>query len=134
MFSRFRPMKPIFTSDFYTLYHIPESECMVQQWTGSCSSADFRATHLKSVDFFETSGCRHVVSDIHLAPPLPKDDAAWAAEVILAKYRQANLAVLRIVKPAEAKTQLVVNNLVSTGQAIRVFNTLEEALHDIQTP
>jgi hypothetical protein len=125
-------MQVVFETEFYTLYHDDERAVLLQQWRGGCPSEVFRATHTKSLRYFVESGCRHVVSDIRLAPPLPPADARWAAEEILGRYQQAGLERLRVVRPLAAQTRQIADNLGRYGMSVVVYDSLEEALDSIK--
>lgn len=124
-------MDVVFETSYYTLYSIPEKKCIIQRWTGSCPSDTFRETHLKSFRFFIESGYDHVVSDISVAPPLPPDDAKWAAEFMLPKYGDNGLKLLRVVKPSAVGTQHIVENLSRTGLPVQVFEDVDVALSSV---
>lgn len=121
-------MKVVFETGFYSLSFDPAQMLLLQQWRDCCSSEDFRATHTKSLNFFIENKCKHLVTDVRFAPPLLPEDAQWAAEVILARYRQAGLEQLCVVRPLAAQTQQIVDNLGRGGMRVVVFDSLEEAL------
>jgi hypothetical protein len=129
-------MESLYTTRFLEISYIAEKNCLVQAWKGFCSSEDFRAAQLKTVELFVEKRCKNFISDTTDASLLKKEDTEWVAELITPQLVKAGMKVLNLVLPASAFTKMTLMNLEkSEGAAgnanIKMFGSLPSALAEL---
>lgn len=129
-------METIYSTRVIDVKYVSEKKCLVQVWKTFCTSSEFRAVQLKTLEIFKEKKCENFISDTTNASLLKKEDTDWASENFMSELVKAGMKHLKIVLPVSTFTQLTVNNLekavdVSGSTSIRKFGSLESAFADL---
>lgn len=114
----------------------PQKGCLVQIWTGYCTSEEFREGQQKSLDLFVENCCIHFISDTTNAYPLEDEELDWVSRNITPKLRKAGMDTINFVIPSSVYTRLTLEVLEKTDREInnipmKFFGSLECALDSI---
>lgn len=129
-------MESLYTSRFLEISYQADKKCLIQVWKGFCSSDDFRAAQLKTVQLFVEKRCTNFISDTTDASLLKKEDTEWATELITPQLVKAGMKVLNMVLPASTFTKMTLMNLeksegVTGNVNVKMFGSLKSALAEL---
>lgn len=129
-------METIYSTKFLEITFVPEKNCLVQTWTSYCTSEDFRAGQLKTVEIFVAKRCKNFISNAKDAGLLKKEDTDWVTEMVTPQFVKAGMPVLNLVLPESAFTKMTIMNLEkvekeANNAGIAYFTSLESALASI---
>jgi hypothetical protein len=129
-------MESLYTSRFLEISYQADKKCLIQVWKGFCSSDDFRAAQLKTVQLFVEKRCTNFISDTTDASLLKKEDTDWATELITPQLVKAGMKVLNMVLPASTFTKMTLMNLeksegVTGSVNVKMFGSLKSALAEL---
>jgi hypothetical protein len=129
-------METLYSNRYLVISYVPEKNCLVQSWTGFCTSEEYREGQKKSVELFLQKRCKNFISDASKASLLKKEDTDWVTEVITPQFVKAGMPVLNLVLPESAFTKMTIMNLEKAEEGasnvrLAFFNSMESALASI---
>lgn len=120
----------LYRKPYVTIEQDDRLKCLIQNWKGFATSANFREAINVSLKLFEQGGFEKIISNTKDFSLVKKEDTDWVAQVITPQLVRHGLRYMAFVVPSNVFSQLSVNNFKEeAGKAvsIRYFEDLEKA-------
>jgi len=108
-----------------------ERHCVVVEWKGWASSADFRAAQLMSIRACEENRASRLLVDARNMKVVLVDDERWWSEEMLPLLALTGVRLVAVVKPANRLAGAIVGDISKTPRNLvaetRQFETLDGA-------
>ena len=120
----------LYQKTYVTIEQDEQLKCLIQNWKGFATSANFRDAINQSLEVFKKGGLDKIISNTKDAALVSKEDTMWVAKEITPQMVEHGLRYMAFILPTNVFTQMAVENYKEDAGSIvniRYFDQVEAA-------
>ncbi len=121
----------LYQKPYVTIERNDQLKCLIQNWKGFASSANFREAINVSLKLFEQGGYEKIISNTKEFSLVKKEDTDWVAQVVTPQMVKQGLRYMAFIVPTNVFAQITVDNFKEEANkvvSIRYFDKSEAAI------
>jgi hypothetical protein len=114
-----------------------ELQCLIQHWRGFCTSEQFRAGIMKSIEVMTENHLSNILTDTRDQDLIRKEDTDWLSQEMLPIFLSSGLKAQAFILPQDLFTKVSVQNYQEVTDNVPVkiayFNNTEDSIAWLET-
>jgi hypothetical protein len=120
----------LYQKPYVTIEQDKQLKCLIQNWKGFATSANFRDAINVSLKLFDQGDFEKIISNTKDFSLVKKEDTDWVAQVVTPQMVKHGLRYMAFIVPTNVFTQITVDNFKEEANkvvSIRYFDNLDAA-------